>query len=157
MANLYKIMGVNPEDDATIIKRRYRQLARELHPDVNGGDQEKTERFQRIATAYAILGNEQRRAAYDRKRASAPVGTPGNVFGHKFDDLVDRVASEGITTENWQELFTDLFDAAKDFQSDAPNQMRRAAEKIKQQKTYKTGGVLDVLEDLFGIESPEEK
>lgn len=94
MKDLYKILGVseNASDDA--IKKAYRKLAKELHPDVTGGDKKKTERFKEINDAYQVLGDAKRRAEYDRLR-HAPVGADGMPQG--FDpELFSKIFGGGI-------------------------------------------------------------
>ena len=62
----YKVLGVSADASEDDIKRAYRKLARKHHPDVNPGDAEAEERFKEIAEAYHVLGDGERRAAYDR-------------------------------------------------------------------------------------------
>ncbi len=62
----YEVLGVSADTPADEIKRSYRKLARKHHPDVNPGDAEAEERFKEIAEAYHVLGDEERRAAYDK-------------------------------------------------------------------------------------------
>jgi DnaJ-class molecular chaperone len=62
-------------DEATI-KKTYRKLAKEFHPDATGGDKKKTERFKEISEAYGVLGDAQKRAEYDRLK-HAPVRPDG--------------------------------------------------------------------------------
>jgi curved DNA-binding protein len=76
MKDLYKILGVAEDSDATAIKKAYRKLAKENHPDRTGGDKRKTERFKEISDAYEVLGEEGKRREYDRLR-QAPVGADG--------------------------------------------------------------------------------
>jgi molecular chaperone DnaJ len=67
----YELLGVTRDADADAIKKAYRRLARQLHPDVNP-DPQTQERFKEISRAYEILSDPQKRAAYDRG---------GDVFG----------------------------------------------------------------------------
>jgi DnaJ-class molecular chaperone len=76
MKDLYKILGVAEDADAGTIKKAYRKLAKENHPDATGGDKRKTERFKEIGEAYAVLGEDGKRHEYDRLR-HAPVGPDG--------------------------------------------------------------------------------
>src|SRR5437762_12466433 len=76
MKDLYKILGVAEDADAVTIKRAYRKLAKEFHPDITGGDKKKTERFKEINEAYAVLGEKPKRVEYDRLR-HAPVSPDG--------------------------------------------------------------------------------
>jgi DnaJ-class molecular chaperone len=76
MKDLYKILGVPEGADHAAIKKAYRKLAKEYHPDATGGDKKKTERFKEINEAYAVLGDEEKRAEYERLK-SAPVRPDG--------------------------------------------------------------------------------
>ena len=62
----YEVLGVERDADGQQIKKAFRQLARELHPDVNNHDPDAEEKFKEAAEAYEILSDEQRRATYDR-------------------------------------------------------------------------------------------
>jgi molecular chaperone DnaJ len=62
----YEVLGVARDADDTEIKKTFRRLARELHPDVNRHDPEAEEKFKEAAEAYEILSDGERRATYDR-------------------------------------------------------------------------------------------
>ncbi len=62
----YKILGVPRDADDKTIKRAYRQLARQYHPDKNPGDKQSEETFKGINEAYEVLGDLDNRAKYDR-------------------------------------------------------------------------------------------
>jgi molecular chaperone DnaJ len=62
----YEVLGVAPDADERQIKRAFRTLARELHPDVNSHDPQAEEKFKEAAEAYEILSDADRRATYDR-------------------------------------------------------------------------------------------
>jgi curved DNA-binding protein len=66
----YKILGVAKNADEKEIKRAYRRLAREFHPDVNPGDAGAEERFKEINEAYEVLSDSQKRSKYDQFGAS---------------------------------------------------------------------------------------
>jgi curved DNA-binding protein len=66
----YRILGVDRSATQAEIKRAYRRLAREFHPDVKPGDTMAETRFKEINEAYEVLGDPQKRAKYDRLGAS---------------------------------------------------------------------------------------
>lgn len=74
----YATLGVAETASAEEIKKTYRRLARENHPDRNPGDKKAEERFKEVQQAYDVLGDAERRAAYDRQRR--------NPFGADFGD-----------------------------------------------------------------------
>src|SRR3954471_10025607 len=89
----YEVLGVGRDADEGTIKKAFRRLARELHPDVNTDDPEAEEKFKECAEAYEILSDPERRATYDR-------------YGH-----------EGLRSGGWAPSYeafgslSDLFDA----------------------------------------------
>lgn len=62
----YEILGISRGASQEEIKKAYRKLARQYHPDVNDGDSEAEKRFKEVKEAYDVLGDEQKRARYDR-------------------------------------------------------------------------------------------
>lgn len=62
----YEVLGVERDASDAEIKRAYRKLGRQYHPDVNPDNPEVGERFKEISEAYAVLSNPERRARYDR-------------------------------------------------------------------------------------------
>src|SRR5919202_4320279 len=62
----YEVLGDPRDADETQIKKAFRKLARELHPDVNKNDPDAEEKFKEAAEAYEILNDAERRALYDR-------------------------------------------------------------------------------------------
>src|SRR5436305_13038156 len=62
----YDILGVSRDASDADIKKAFRRLARELHPDVNSHDPEAEEKFKQAAEAYEVLTDADRRATYDR-------------------------------------------------------------------------------------------
>ena len=62
----YEVLGVARDADEATIKKAFRRLARELHPDVNREDPQAEEKFKEAAEAYEVLNDPERRATYDR-------------------------------------------------------------------------------------------
>jgi molecular chaperone DnaJ len=62
----YEVLGVARDADDAMIKKAFRRLARELHPDVNTNDPEAEDKFKEAAEAYEVLSDPDRRATYDR-------------------------------------------------------------------------------------------
>src|SRR6059036_2951198 len=80
----YKVLGVPESATDKEIRRAYRKLAKENHPDANPG---KEERFKEISGAYDVLSDDEKRKAYDEVRRLGPMaggfgsGAPGGGFG----------------------------------------------------------------------------
>lgn len=62
----YRLLGLAPQAEETLLKESYRRLSRVFHPDLQQGSRAATIRFQQISTAYAELSDSQRREQYDR-------------------------------------------------------------------------------------------
>jgi molecular chaperone DnaJ len=96
----YGILGVRRDADADEIKKAYRRLARELHPDVNP-DPALQERFKEVTQAYEVLSDPEKRQMYDLgadpfARAGGPgAGAGGFGAGFPFSDLMDAFFGGG--------------------------------------------------------------
>src|SRR5829696_1002893 len=81
----YAALGVPKDADAAAIKKAYRQLARDLHPDKNPNNAEAEERFKEVSEAYDVLSDTKRRGEYDEARrlfgAGGRGGFPGGFGG----------------------------------------------------------------------------
>lgn len=85
----YEVLGVDRSADKATLKKAFRKLAQQYHPDVNG-ESDATDRFKEINEAYQVLNDEQKRAAYDRfgHAATGPGGGGFSDFGAGgFGDL----------------------------------------------------------------------
>ncbi|OPZ94411.1 MAG: Chaperone protein DnaJ [Firmicutes bacterium ADurb.Bin419] len=67
MRNYYEVLGVGREATSDEIKKAFRKLARQYHPDVNPGNKEAEEKFKEINEAYNVLIDESKRKKYDDK------------------------------------------------------------------------------------------
>ncbi|MGI8645801.1 MAG: molecular chaperone DnaJ [Nocardioides sp.] len=86
--DLYEMLGVGRDADGDAIKKAYRRLARQLHPDVNP-DPATQERFKEVSQAYEVLSDPQKRAAYDRGGDVFGAGFGGQGAGFSFTDIMD--------------------------------------------------------------------
>jgi molecular chaperone DnaJ len=90
MADYYQTLGVARDADAESIKKAYRRLAMENHPDRNPGNPEAEERFKRATEAYEVLRDPERRALYDRHGEDGLRGRGGGgAAGFDFSDAFD--------------------------------------------------------------------
>lgn len=98
----YRTLGVAESAGADEIKKAYRRLAKQYHPDANPNNQEAAERFKEIGEAYAVLSDAEKRKQYDAMRknpfagfartgagASGGAGTASGTEGFSFEDIGD--------------------------------------------------------------------
>jgi molecular chaperone DnaJ len=94
----YEVLGVGREADEREVKKAFRKLARELHPDVNAHDPEAEEKFKEAAEAYELLSDAEKRAVYDRYGFegldSRGFASTGHGFG-SFADIFDAFFGGG--------------------------------------------------------------
>src|SRR6201994_236760 len=98
-SDYYEVLGVSRDASDTEIKKAFRGLARELHPDVNAHDPEAEEKFKEAAEAYEVLSDAERRRTYDQ-------------FGH------DGLRSGGFDPSGFgsiQDIFDSLFGGGDPF------------------------------------------
>ena len=84
--DFYKVLGVDKSVTAADLKKAYRRLARQFHPDSNPGDAKAEARFKEISEAYSVLSDEEQRREYDQIRAMGSgarftAGAPGGGQG----------------------------------------------------------------------------
>ena len=120
--DFYAVIGVSPTATADEIKKQYRKLAKQYHPDANKGDAKAAERFKEISEAYGVVGDAEKRKQYDEMRrlgaftsrpsgagarrpgaSSAGAGAAGTAGGFRGDpDLGGGLGAFG-------DLFSSLF------------------------------------------------
>ncbi len=97
----YEVLGVSRQATADEIKRAYRKLAKQHHPDRNPGSKAAEQRFKEVQAAYEILGDPRKRAEYERARESGfagdipdwAQGVPGNFGGRVSFNFGDDLTS----------------------------------------------------------------
>ncbi len=87
--DFYDVLGVPRDCSEADVKKAYRKLAMECHPDRNNGDKSAEERFKLVTEAYEVLRDPQKRAAYDRYGHEAPRG--GGGFSSMHFDLSEAL------------------------------------------------------------------
>jgi len=96
----YGILGVEKDSDAETIKKAYRKLAMQYHPDRNKGDAKAEAKFKEVAEAYEILSDTNKKHTYDRGGVS--YGFEGNPF-----DAVSNMFRQNQKTMYRQPVGTD--------------------------------------------------
>src|SRR5947209_18487827 len=95
-ADYYKTRGVGKNATDEEIKKAYRKLARQYHPDRNAGDKKAEERFKEISQAHDVLSDPEKRKAYDRGTGpfggfGMPGGFDPSSFGGGFGDILSNL------------------------------------------------------------------
>jgi molecular chaperone DnaJ len=110
--DFYKVLGVSKDISAADLKKAYRKLARQYHPDSTQGDTAKEAKFKEISEAYSVLSDKDQREEYDQIRAMGSGGArfqaPGAGGAGGFEDVFSRFG--GGTRGSYQQAdFDDLF------------------------------------------------
>ena len=113
MKDYYKILEVSPSADDAEIKKSFRKLAKKYHPDTNGGDKVAEERFQEVNEAYTILGDPEKKKAYDEERQGKRSGAAGpdsraQAGGGAKTTKAPRGTFTGFNTSNFKMDFGDM-------------------------------------------------
>lgn len=106
--DLYEVLGVRPDASEEEIKRAYRRLALQHHPDRNPGNRAAEERFKEISEAYAVLIDPAKRRQYDLQRQGRARGEP-----HGFDWSQEDLFRDLFTDPRAAAIFEEL---SRDFQ-----------------------------------------
>ncbi len=140
MKDYYKILGVEKSANEEEIKRAYRKLAHQYHPDRSGGDDKK---FKEINEAYQVLSNREKRGYYDRF-GSAPQGSGGAPGGGPFGGFDFNGGPEGFNfgfgfdpsqmgdMGSVGDIFETIFEGLG----------------VKRRKTYQRGADLETAEEI---------
>lgn len=103
----YKILGVSKDADDATIKKAFRKLAKEYHPDTNGGNAEAAKKFQEINEAYSVLSDETKRKAYDEDKGEQSEATGKASSGTKKTTQSANPFA-GFTGQNFKMDFGDM-------------------------------------------------
>lgn len=132
--DFYKVLGVDKKANADEIKKKYRALARDLHPDKNQGDTAREEKFKAVSEAYDILSDVKKRAEYDEARSLFERGGFRSPMGGGGQGDFSDIFGGG----NPQDIFANLFGGAG---------MRRGPRKGQDLQTEST---ISFKESIFG-------
>ena len=140
MVDYYKSLGLSPTATQDEIKKAYRTLAKQYHPDVNPGNEKAEQMFETIAEAYSILSDETKKAEYDLKYANSNSSPFPN--GKKGTSTRQRYSSD----MSQEDIFKASNMAFEDFFSFNPNSKKTNAndDKVKPVKTK------DMFRAIFG-------
>jgi len=130
MKDYYQTLGVSRGASQDEIKKAYRRLARQYHPDMNKGDKKSEERFKEISEAYSVLSDQEKKKQYDMFGgapfgAGGGAGTEGGFGGFRWEqapgggfkfyrnaspeDMNEANFGEGADFGNLGDIFTELF------------------------------------------------
>ncbi len=149
--DFYAVLGVSKDAPATEIKKAYKRLARDNHPDTHPGDDARLEKFKAVAEAYDVVGDADKRAKYDEMRRlygsgggfGGGFGAPGGGGGGGFNDLFgDRARAGG--SGGLGDMFGDLFGGG----GARRTQQTRRASKGQDVETSATISFLDALDGV---------
>ncbi len=106
--DLYVLLGVERAASSDDIRRAYKRLARQYHPDINPGDRKAAQHFRQIADAYATLSDPDRRHRYDTVGTSPAVVEQATVGFEGFDF---SISVSGASASTFGDLFADALRA----------------------------------------------
>ena len=117
--DFYKTLGVAKDADEATLKKAYRKLARQFHPDSNPGNAAAEAKFKEISEAYSVLSDAQQRREYDQIRAmgsGARFAAPGSSGGGGFEDVFGNMfgggggrPSAGYPAGGFEDIFGTMF------------------------------------------------
>ena len=130
----YGVLGVPKNASAAEIKKAYRKLAQQFHPDANPGNVEAEDRFKEISAAYDVLGDAEKRASYDRVREMGGAGGFGGFgpggFGRQpgTGGFPGGAGATYVNAEDLGDLFGGLFGGAGRGRGGASSRPQRGAD-----------------------------
>jgi len=130
----YQVLGVPENASADDIKKAYRRLAKQNHPDANPNDPQAADRFKEVGEAYAVLSDETKRKQYDQMRRMGPLGS----YGFGGGSAGPRSTAGGMHEERFTfedlgdlgglgDLFSSFFDRRRQQQQQQRGRSRSSA------------------------------
>lgn len=104
----YSILSVSPDASAEEVKKAYRKLALETHPDRNPDDKAAEEKFKRISEAYGVLSDPQKRAQYDQYRRLGVHQRPGGASQSGFGYSQEEILRDFYRSRQAQDIFSEM-------------------------------------------------
>lgn len=134
MKDFYKILGVKKDATEDDIKKAYRKLAHQFHPDKQGGNEAK---FKEVSEAYQILSNKEKRAMYDRFGRVDGASSGGSPFGAGgWPGFGDFNVEFGFGADGFGDA-SDVFDAFFEGLG------------LRRRKTYQRGGDVEIMQEII--------
>ena len=115
MRDFYEVLGVDKNVSETELKKKYRKLAKDFHPDRNPGDPEAEKKFREIGQAYEVLKDPQKKAAYDQYGHDAFEAAAAGGGGHP---------GAGAFTDIFEDLFSDFMGGGRSNQQNRGSDLR---------------------------------
>lgn len=130
----YKILGVERKATEDDIRKAYRKLAMQYHPDRNPGDKQSEERFKEINEAYQVLSDPKKRAYYDRLGSDYSSwqrrGAPGDF---NWDQYGGFPGGTRVDPDDMQDIFSDFFRTIFGIRGEAPGSRQSQAQGYQQE------------------------
>ncbi|MEC9347032.1 MAG: J domain-containing protein [Pseudomonadota bacterium] len=138
MRDPYSVLGVARGASQDDIKKSYRKLAKELHPDRHPGDEAAVDRFKEVSAAYDLLGDADKRARFDRGEIDADGQERGPRFHHAGagagggpDDMFSGFGFGGAGPRGFEDIVGDLFGGRRGARTQARGRDRKYSLQIE--------------------------
>ena len=140
--NYYEVLGVSRTASQEEIKKTYRRMARQYHPDLNPGDKAAEAKFKDIVEAYETLSNPELRKKYDEKSSGETVEKPSQKKSEASSDVFT------------QDIYDQMMGHFKDF-FDVVKQAKAKAESAAKKRNPLDAG--DLFQSYFGSVGKQKK